>query len=60
MLKNPKPKKTQPDEIIENGLFSIGRFGKNLVWKSNLNKESHAEFQKRCIELYPRTVAEID
>lgn len=60
MSKRSKTKLAKPDEVIENDVFAVGRFGKNLVWKSKLTKEGHAEYQKRCIELYPKTVAEID
>src|SRR5262245_3633882 len=60
MAKRTRPKAVKPDEVMQNSIFSVARYGKNLVWKSNLTKESHAEYQKRCIEQYPKTVAEID
>ena len=60
MTRRQKPKPRKPDEVFGNELFSVARFGKNLVWESNLTEESHAEYLKRCKELYPEIVSEID
>ena len=60
MTKRQKPKLTKPDEVFGNELFSVARFGKNLVWESNLTDESYTEYLKRCVELYPEIVSEID
>ena len=60
MTKRQKPKPGEPDEVFGNELFSVARFGKNLVWESNLTEESHAEHLRRCAELYPEIVSEID
>ena len=60
MTKRQKPKPGKPDEVFGNELFSVARFGKNLVWESNLTEESHAEHLRRCAELYPEIVSEID
>ena len=42
----------------ETRFFQSPRFGKNLVWESNLTDESYAEYLKRCVELYPEIVSE--
>ena len=60
MTKRQKPEPSEPDEVFSNELFSVARFGKNLVWESNLTKQSYEEYLKRCAELYPETVSEID
>ncbi len=60
MTDRKKPKPEKPDEVFGNELSSVTRFGKNLVWKSNLTEESHAQYLKRCEELYPEIVSEID
>jgi hypothetical protein len=60
MIKRPKAKLVKPDEVFETGAFAIGRFGKNIVWKSKLTEETHAELQQRLVALYPETVAKID
>ena len=60
MTKRQKPKPRKPDEVFGNELFSVARFGKNLVWESKLTEELHAEHLKRCTELYPEIVSEID
>ena len=46
--------------MFSNELFSATRFGKNLVWEPSLTKQSYEEYLKRCAELYPETVSEID
>ena len=60
MTKRQKTKPNKPDEVFGNEIFSVARFGKNLVWESKLTEESHAEYLKRCVELYPEIVSEID
>ena len=60
MTKRQKPEPSEPDEVFSNELFSVARFGKNLVWESNLTKQSYEEYLKRCAEFYPETVSKID
>ena len=60
MTKRQKSKPRKPDEVFGNELFSVARFGKNLVWESNLTEESYAEHLERCAELYPEIVSKID
>ena len=60
MTKREKPEPSEPDEVFSNEVFSVARFGKNLVWESNLTKQSYEEYLKRCVELYPEIVSEID
>ena len=60
MTKRQKPEPSEPDEVFSNELFSVARFGKNLVWEPNLTKQSYEKCLKRCAELYPETVSEID
>lgn len=55
-----KKKIIQPDEIISNGALQIARYGKNIVWNSNLTKEQHEKMLQKCVEQYPTAVKEID
>ena len=61
MTKRQKPKPGEPDEVFGNELFSVARFRQETwFWESNLTEESHAEHLRRCAELYPEIVSEID
>lgn len=60
MAKTQKPEPSEPDEVFSHEVFSVARFGKNLVWESNLTEQSYEEHIKRCAELYPETVGDID
>lgn len=58
--RKPKPKRVKPDEVFGNGAVSVARFGKDIVWRSNLDATQIAEMQKHNAARYDDVVASID
>lgn len=61
---SPKPakidKKIAPDEYYSYGPIELARFGKHIVQRNNMDKETHQKFLEVAAARYPEVCSEID
>lgn len=60
MKTRAKLKRTKPDEVVNFGPFAAARFGKNVIWQSNMSADQHAAFLKQASEHLPDVIKQID
>lgn len=53
-------KYAQPDEVFQQGSFSMARFGRHLVMQNQLSQKEQEERIKRMAEEYPKLCKQID
>lgn len=60
MTTRAKLRRTKPDEVMNFGPFAVARFGKNVIWQSNISAERHAALLKQASEQLPDVIKQID
>lgn len=59
-MKRKRHKSRKPDEVFGNSVVSVARFGKDIVWRSNLDAAGFARLQDHYVGQFDEVVAEID